>query len=262
MTEPRTRSTVFGEAADEYDAVRPDYPADLVGDLLALAGPGPVLEVGAGTGKATAAFAAHGPDLVALEPDARMAALLAKRALPGVEVVVDRFETWTPPRRFGLVYSAQAWHWVDRAKRNDLAAAALEPGGLLGLFWNMFQLEPDVYQAVHEVERKYWPDGTETMNGWQTPAEPGPDKPFAEEWAELELHDDPRFTDLQSHKYQRVLHYSATDYARFLATTSTFRLLEPARLSAITIEIVEVIERSGGTVDVHTETHLATARRV
>jgi hypothetical protein len=30
MTEPRRRSNVFGEVADEYDAVRPDYPCALV----------------------------------------------------------------------------------------------------------------------------------------------------------------------------------------------------------------------------------------
>jgi SAM-dependent methyltransferase len=262
MTEPRTRSNVFGEAAAEYDAVRPDYPAALVSDLLAEAGPGPALEVGAGTGKATVAFAARGPELVALEPDARMAARLEQQALPGVEVVVDRFETWPPSRQFGLVYSAQAWHWVEPERRNDLAWAALAPGGLLGLFWNVFHLDTDVYEALTELERRYWPGETETMNNWQSPAEPGPERPFAEEWAELALHEDPRFTELRSRKYVRVLTYSATDYARFLATTSRFRMLEPERLSAITIEVVEAIEACGGSVDVHTETDLATARRL
>ena len=49
----RERGQVFGELAEEYDRVRPGYPAELVTDVLALAGPGPVLEVGAGTGKAS-----------------------------------------------------------------------------------------------------------------------------------------------------------------------------------------------------------------
>jgi SAM-dependent methyltransferase len=263
MTEPRRRSNVFGEAADEYDAVRPDYPCALVADLLGGAGPGPVLEVGAGTGKATAAFAAHRVDLVCLEPDARMAAVLERRAFPGVRVVVDQFENWPPDRGYGLVFSAQAWHWVDRAERNDRAWAALAPGGLLGLFWNAFFIaDPGIYQALHEIDRRYWPELEETMNQWQSPLRPAEAQSFAEEWAELDLHDDPRFTDLRSRNYPRQLRYSATDYARFQSTTSLFRMLEPDRLETIRAEAVAAIEARGGTVDIRAECHLATARRL
>jgi hypothetical protein len=51
----RERQGVFGEVADDYDRIRPGYPGQLVDDVPAAAGPGPVLEVGAGTGKATPA---------------------------------------------------------------------------------------------------------------------------------------------------------------------------------------------------------------
>ncbi|MCO8270081.1 hypothetical protein M1L60_05680 [Actinoplanes sp. TRM 88003] len=40
----RERGTVFGEVADEYDRIRPGYPAALAEHLLAAAGPGPVLD--------------------------------------------------------------------------------------------------------------------------------------------------------------------------------------------------------------------------
>src|SRR3954449_1125143 len=147
MTTGRERRMVFGEAVELYEAARHDYPDALVSDVVAAAGPGPALEVGAGTGKATVAFAARGVDLTCLEPDPRMAAEL-RRNVPGVRVVGSTLEEWSPDRGYGLLYSAQAWHWVDEDRRNDLAAAALARGGTLALFWNKFLLEDTPLRAA------------------------------------------------------------------------------------------------------------------
>jgi SAM-dependent methyltransferase len=262
MTEPRARRNVFGEAADEYEAVRPGYPAALVTDLLAEAGAGPVLEVGAGTGKATAQFAAYGIDLLCLEPDARMAALLTARHLPNVTVVVDQFETWPPERGYSLVYSAQAWHWIDTGKRNDLAWAALAPGGLLALFWNGFMLADDALHAdLIEVDRGYFPAGEQTSHNWRRDTYPARPGSFAEEWADLALHDDPRFTDLRSRNYPSTIRYSSTDYARLLATTSLYRMLEPAVRADVLAATTAVVDRHGGEIELTVDTSVATARR-
>src|SRR5690349_1659884 len=61
--EMRERRLVFGEAADLYDRHRPAYPEQLIDELVGVAGLDgrrAVLEVGAGTGKATLMFAARG----------------------------------------------------------------------------------------------------------------------------------------------------------------------------------------------------------
>src|SRR4051812_13872094 len=109
------RRVIFGETVELYDAARPDYPAALIDDVIAASGPGPALEVGAGTGKATVAVAARGVDLTCIEPDPRMAGTLRRNvaAYPAVRVVDATFESWPPDRGYGLLYSAQAWHWVD-----------------------------------------------------------------------------------------------------------------------------------------------------
>ncbi len=125
MTTGRVRARVFGEVADEYDRVRPSYPAALVDDVLAYAqlDGGPAIDVGAGTGKATLSFAERGLTITAVEPDEAMAAVLARRvaAYPPVTVVVSAFEDYAPDRTFGLLFSAQAWHWVDPAVRRTLS---------------------------------------------------------------------------------------------------------------------------------------------
>ena len=46
MTVQRERRGVFGEAAGDHEA-RQGYPAELVDDVVAAAGPGPALEAGA-----------------------------------------------------------------------------------------------------------------------------------------------------------------------------------------------------------------------
>ena len=136
----RIQRLVFGEVAELYDQRRPSYPEALVEDVC----PEPVdaLEVGAGTGKATVLFAPRVASLVAIEPSAEMGEVLAQRlgALAGAafpRVVKSDFESFEPgEQRFGLIYSAQAWHWVDAARRAGRAAELLAPGGVLAAFWN------------------------------------------------------------------------------------------------------------------------------
>lgn len=63
-----TRALSFGATAEEYDRVRPSYPSALIDDLEALH-PLAVLDVGAGTGKASELLAARGLDVLAVEAD-------------------------------------------------------------------------------------------------------------------------------------------------------------------------------------------------
>ena len=60
MAGDRVQALVFGEVAAEYDRVRPGYPPELIDTVLSHAPADPTaLDVGAGTGKATAMFAAR-----------------------------------------------------------------------------------------------------------------------------------------------------------------------------------------------------------
>jgi SAM-dependent methyltransferase len=124
------------KVAAAYDAIRPSYPEAAIDDILERSQAVRALEVGAGTGKATVAFARCGLEVHALEPGGRLADILRAKT-SGLPVTVEEttFEAFEGSD-FDLVYAAQAWHWTDPATRYQKAHAVLREGGALALLMN------------------------------------------------------------------------------------------------------------------------------
>nr|SBO91160.1 Methyltransferase [Nonomuraea gerenzanensis] len=239
---------MFGQAVELYEAARPGYPDRLVTEVLEYAPDGPVLEVGAGTGKATAAFAARGIDLTCVEPDARMAAALAAKC-PGVRVEIGIFEDYTPDRPFALLYSAQAWHWVDPERRWDLAHAALAPSGALALFWNHYLVtDPGLRATLAEVDHRH---GVSSYSSHQ-------DTPVRNEEVQHLLSGDPRFTDLDERSYSWTEWYDATRYLDLVRTIPAYRILPAERREPLLAELASVL---GDGVEMTFVTDLTLVRR-
>ncbi|MFE7406580.1 class I SAM-dependent methyltransferase [Isoptericola sp. NPDC057559] len=172
--------THFEQMADAYAAARPPYPAALYDALVAegAAGPGVrALEVGAGSGLATAELVRRGTDIVALEPGARLAALL-REAVPGTEVLVSRLEDAVFPRAgFDAVVAATAMHWVDLDAVLPTLHDALRPGGRLAVWRNVFG-DDAVRTAFRDrvgeiVARRRGPDDAPAREARPTMAELG-----------------------------------------------------------------------------------------
>jgi SAM-dependent methyltransferase len=129
----RHRAGAFGSAADRYDRYRPRYPQSLVAALVADHG-ARALDVGAGTGIASAQLMEAGAEVLAVEPDPRMAALAAGK---GVHVEQATFEDWQPAgRTYDLVVFAQSFHWMQPERALTKVASILKPGGRLALLSN------------------------------------------------------------------------------------------------------------------------------
>jgi SAM-dependent methyltransferase len=256
MTVPPDRR--FGTVAATYDRVRPGTPPELVDAVLARAFPagtplGRAVEVGAGTGLATQAFAARGVDVTCYEPDPAMAAVLRDRFAdrPGVHVVPDRFEN-ARDGGFGLLFSAQAWHWIDPAVRWDRAADVLAPGGTLALFWNHDHVADDVVRAAAaDVHGRYTTDVRdggrldETAIGNEPPA--------------TELRQDPRFTDVAHRvfRWQRLL--PRGEYVDLLGTFSPQLALDADQRRRLFDELTAVLPDQVA-LDMDTALYLATRR--
>ncbi|MER7769579.1 methyltransferase domain-containing protein [Kitasatospora sp. NPDC096140] len=132
----RLRARSFGVAAAAYQAGRPGYPQALIGSAVPREARR-VLDLGAGTGKATRLLVEAGLDVVAVEPDAGMRAQLAA-AVPKAAVRAGSAERIPlPDGSVDAVVVAQAWHWFDPAAAVPEIARVLAPGGTLALVWNV-----------------------------------------------------------------------------------------------------------------------------
>lgn len=162
MTAPsRTaRAHSFNAAAAQYAANRPSYPPALLDAIEDLAGRpltgARVVDVGAGTGIATALLHARGADVVAVEPGDGMAAQF-RRAHPGIPIIRGNGNTLPLADHCAdfLTY-AQAWHWTDPSLAIPEAVRVLRPGGALALWWNADALDvPWLAEAAERIGRHF-----------------------------------------------------------------------------------------------------------
>ncbi|QOR70799.1 class I SAM-dependent methyltransferase [Ruania alkalisoli] len=131
--------TSFGAATTAYEAGRPSYPAAAVDWMLAGAQRevSDIVDVGAGTGKLTAALVGDGRSVTAIDPDEAMLTTLAGN-LPEVSTAVGTAESLPMAEASqDAVVLGQAWHWVEPATASAEIARVLRPGGVLGLIWNI-----------------------------------------------------------------------------------------------------------------------------
>ena len=251
------RALVFGEAADVYDRVRPGYPASLVRDVCSYAAREhlQLLEVGAGTGKATAAFADHVDTLLALEPDPAMAAVLIRRVAghPHVRVVTSSLEDHAPSDRWDILLSAEAWHWVDPARRWQLALDHLTTGGVIALCWHYDRPARSEQRAAVADALQPTPE----LGGHQGAP---PAESLADTWPATEMAAQPALTNLRQHGYHWSRTVSVADFVGQLSTQSSFRTLSEARRTQLLDRVAAGLSSVASDVSLEVETRLYLAR--
>lgn len=170
-----TFASSFGSAAESYDRLRPGYPAEAVDFVLHGRPPGRVLDLGAGTGKLTSLLLERAEQVVAVEPDDRMRAVLAAR-LPTAEVLAGSAERLPlPDASVDAIFAGQAFHWFRRPDTDRELARVLRPGGVVGLIWNLPDPTPawvrEVYQASRRPDIAWSSDEDDLDAALFTPAE-------------------------------------------------------------------------------------------
>jgi len=129
-----TRAGSFGTIAEDYDRFRPG-PSDAAVAWLLPVDAARAADVGAGTGALSEVLLRRVPDVVAVEPDHRMIAVIAQRA-PGAHRVIGRAEAIPlGGLTVDFVGVSSAWHWMDPGRALPEMARVLRPGGVLGVLW-------------------------------------------------------------------------------------------------------------------------------
>jgi SAM-dependent methyltransferase len=239
----REQRLVFGEIAEDYALERPEYPDALLDDVAALGRD--ALEVGAGTGKATAAMLARGLSVTALEPSPEMAAI-GRRLNPAATWVESGIEDFQGDGRFDIVYAAQSWHWVDPERGFARAHALLRPRGWLALFWNRASDgDPAQRRVLDAVYARLAPELA------------APGGRAIDHAANIRASG--RFSEPEERVYRWSQARSAESYVRLLGTHSDHRMLPDDRRAALHAAVREAIgDRIR--IDYATRLYLARAR--
>jgi len=244
------RALVFGEVAELYDRARPSYPDALIDDVVAAiprAREARVLEVGAGTGKATKLLAPRVGSLVALEPDPAMATIASRHAesSSNVDIVVDRFEDWVtagPP--FSGIVAAHCWHWVDPRVGYTKARSLVQDDGVLAAFWNVPVLEVSpLAPAIDDAYRAHAPSLEDKTSSTRASFQ-----------SSLARHPGFGVRDQREYDWDQV--YSAQEYTDMLCTHSDHHLLPEAERAALVDAVRGVIDDAGGSITLRYETLL------
>jgi SAM-dependent methyltransferase len=251
LFEERSRAVSFGAVAQLYDRVRPSYPPSLVDTLLA-DGARTVLDVGCGTGIAATLFAARGCDVLGVEIDPRMAELARAK---GLEVEVAGFERWEDRgRRFELLISGQAWHWIEPQAGAAKAAAVLREGGRMGAFWNFGDLPPELGARLTPIYQRLAPalERDNVLLGGHN---------HRGREATAAIAGTGAFEAPEVHRFAWRRRYGRTEWLEHLRSHSDHQALPAARLDELLDEIGAAVDALGGAVELPYTTILVTSRR-
>ncbi len=234
---------LFDTVAELYDAVRPNYPAELIEQIMLLAKLNPnkhILEVGVGTGQISKAFAQQGVPLTGLELGKNLALIASKNlaAFPHVSIVNTAFETWQTTKQFDLFLSASAFHWVEPEFGLKRAYELLKPKAHLALVWHLEDShETAFYKATTPFFKQFIPtDPT------------GPQPPAAHKQYKQALLESALFGNLKEHSISWQRTYSKLEFIGLLNTFSPNLTLPEEKRQTFNKHIETVIDDFGGTV--------------
>ena len=139
----KKESEMFNQMSDYYDRFRPGYPDEIIHTLIKETGiqkGAKLLEIGAGSGKATELLADGGYTILAIDPGNDLVEKGNRRfSETSIRFKAARFEECELPERYyDVVYSAQAFHWIPQPAGYEKCALTLKDNGFLALFWNMY----------------------------------------------------------------------------------------------------------------------------
>lgn len=206
------RAKSFGQIADLYQRARPGYPAEAIEWLL---GPQPleVLDLGAGTGKLTAALLDAGHRVTALEPLEEMRAVLAAN-LPAATAIGGRAEEIPlPDHSFDAVVAGSAFHWFDHEQALAEVARVLRPPGVFGLLGNRYDSSVDWQRRLRKLGNRTAP--IHRADHW-------PSQPQLRE----------RFAEVDDRAFPHRMEVDAAALRDYLGSTSWIAMMEPAEREA------------------------------
>lgn len=249
----------FNENARNYDKIRPGYGQELFETIFRYSRIGAgseLLEIGIGTGQATAPFLDRGCRVTAVELGEKLAAVSREKyaACPEFQVIVGDFmELSGQAERYDLIYAATAFHWLPQAAYGRVWDQ-LKPGGTLALFWNrpfVSRMDDPSNAASRRVYDKYRPTDNPRLHPWgMADCEPRRQELLAA-----------GFTDVEVRLFHRTRCLSAEEYLCLLNSYSDHRALAPEIRAAFEADMLDAIVQTGGEIRIYDTMDLYLGRK-
>lgn len=253
--------------AQIYEEIRPSYPEQLIQDVILKTQIRPedrLLEIGAGTGKATVQFAEKGYSIHAIELGQDMADIFRQKCseYPGVTIDVGPFEEWIDQknRKYDMIYSAQAFDWLDKDTKYRKCHALLKDHGFLALFWyrpsnDKLPITIEIDNHVNGIIEKYIADFY--SGGGKKDRITRPNQPTqngASDARQIEIEESGVFQLVDKYEYTYAERDSASQYIKAMKSVPAYAAIldgiEDGIIERMDREIEQVIQSFGGYVDV------------
>ena len=235
----KNQSEVFDLASDYYDKFRPSYPQELINCIISQSGidtNSRILEIGAGSGKATELFVNKGFNMYCIEPGENLAEVALKKFGPTclVKYCTCRLEDWEEKKEyFDLAISAQAFHWVPKPIGFLKCASALKPKGFIGLFWNLYLTYNEPIDVELSETRMFLLQSQESCEERI--------KSHIEE-----IKSSGCFKEAVVYRFPWSQRYTADEYIGFMKTCNGYLSANENDKQAAEVRVREIINRYGG----------------
>jgi SAM-dependent methyltransferase len=234
----------FNAVPEIYDRIRPTYPSALYDDLFTLLPPEPgILEVGPGTGQATADLLKRGAVVTAVEIGCELAAFLVRKLGTGGRLKVIRSSFEDAPlsvMAYDAVVSATAYHWVQPPVRLEKPVTILKPHGRLAIIDTNPVASPvdqGYFEHVQPIYDKYGQTGGHRQISTAEAVVPD---------IYRELVTSSHYDDVRLFRYPWDQRYSSREYADLLRSYSGSQSMPEEQREALVHELCAVIDQEFG----------------
>lgn len=216
-----------------------------------------ILEIGAGTGQATAHFISGEYNLTALELGKEQVGFL-KQKYPEINVQCVPFENYvSEPNRFDLIFSATAFHWINAQIGYPKAYELLKYNGTMVVFWHtssITRFEDKIHTGIRNICEKYDPN---LYQGKTVQELEDIHKVRINEITTNGLFKNPYYKE-----YVWIDYYDAEKYIALLNTYSDFQVFDSVKRKMLLEEIKSFIVSNGGIVEMPQKVNLYMAKKV
>jgi SAM-dependent methyltransferase len=244
-----SRRDSFGRNPAGYAAGRPPYPErvfTLMEEIGALRTRSRILEIGPGTGQATAELLRRGAAVDAVELSPHMAVEL-RAHVPDDSLRVRFGDAHTiplPAQSYDTVVAATTLHWLDTDRLLPRLAETLVPGGWLVAWWNVFG-DPEATTGFQDQVSRIF---AERLPSEWRPQDETPRSMRIDERIE-ELTRGGWFGSVQHEMIRWTARMDATQVRALFSTFPAIANIDDATRDAVLDDLASAVDAEGGVID-------------